>query len=163
MRWEFHISRKIRDFYQFDESLFSFSGSVILPNFHAARLFAQKINEKRDRINFPEKAVKPGQINAMGLIDEIFHYIIGLYRRGKNPLVMEQAINWLYEKVGRGEVEDALRKFTEEFPPLAIYRGEVLLDPFIEGESEGISHRSIILEEMLMLWLANMNPAFAPL
>src|SRR3989304_3694281 len=46
---EFHISRKARDLYQFDESLFSISGNVIFPNFHAARLFAQKINEKRKK------------------------------------------------------------------------------------------------------------------
>jgi len=44
MVMEFHISRKARDFYQFDEPLFSLSGNVILPNFRAARVFAQRIN-----------------------------------------------------------------------------------------------------------------------
>jgi hypothetical protein len=33
---EFHISRHARDLYDFDESLFSLHGNVILANFHAA-------------------------------------------------------------------------------------------------------------------------------
>ncbi len=159
---EFHISRKVRDFYQFDESLFSLRGNVIFPNFHAARLFVQKINEKRDLVSFPEQAVKAGHINAMGLIDEILHYVVGLYRNEKNSQVIDQALNWLYEKLGRQKVDEALRKFAEEFPAVAVYRREVELDTYLEGETAGIPHRLIVLEEMLMLWLGNMNPAFSP-
>ena len=96
---EFHVSRKARDFYQFEESLFSLSGNVIFPNFRAAGRFAQKINEKRDLVSFPEQAVKAGQINALGLIDEILHYVVGLYRNEKNSQVIHQTLNWLYENL----------------------------------------------------------------
>lgn len=160
--FEFHISRKIRDLYQFDESLFSLSGNVIFPNFHAVRVFTHKINEKKVLANFPEQAVKPGQMNAMGLIDEILHYMVGLYRREKNSQVMEQALNWLYEKFGKPKVDESLRRFLDEFPPVAVYRHEVELDTYLNGETAGVPHRPIVLEEMLMLWLANMNPAFSP-
>jgi glycosidase len=159
---EFHISRKVRDLYQFDESLFSLSGNVIFPNFHAARLFAQRMNEKRDVINFPDQAVKAGQINAMGLIDEILHYVVGLYRNEKNSQVMQQALDWLYGKFGKKKVDEVLRKFADEFPAVAVYRHEVEPDTYLEGETGGVPHRLIILEEMLMLWLANMNLAFSP-
>jgi glycosidase len=159
---EFHISRKARDLCQFDESLFSLSGNVIFPNFHAARLFAQRMNEKRDLINFPEQAIKAGQINAMGLIDEILHYIVGLYRGEKNPQVMQQALEWLYGRFGKQKVDETLRKFANEFPAVAVYRREVELDIYLEGETAGVPHRLILLEEMLMLWLANMNSAFSP-
>ena len=130
---EFHISRKARDLYHFDESLFSLSGNVIFPNFHAARLFAQRMNEKRDLIHFPDQAVKAGQINAMGLIDEILHYIVGLYRREKNSRVMQQALDWLYEKLSKQKVDETLRKFADEFPAVAVYRREVDLDTYLEG------------------------------
>jgi glycosidase len=159
---EFHISRKARDLYQFDESLFSISGNVISPNFHAARLFAQRMNEKRDLIRFPDQAMKAGHINAMGLIDEILHYIVGLYRDEKNLQVMQQALDWLYEKLGKQKVDEALRTFADEFPAVAVYRREVELNIYLEGETAGIPHRLIVLEEMLMLWLANVNPAFSP-
>jgi glycosidase len=160
---EFHVSRKARDFYQFDESLFSLRGDVIFPSFRVVRRFAQKINEKRDLMNLREPAVKPGQINSMGLIDEIFHYIVGLYRNEKNSQVMHQAMNYLYEKLGREKVDEAFRKFADEFPAVAVYRREVELGTYLERETAGIPHRLIVLEEMLMLWLANMNPAFSPL
>jgi glycosidase len=157
---EFHISRKARDLYHFDEALFTLSGNAILPNFHATRLFALKMNEKRDLANFPEQAIRAGQINAMGLIDEILHYVSGLYRHEKNPQVMMQALNWLYEKLGKQAVDDALRQFADEFPTVALYRREIELEAYLEGETEGVPHRQIVLEEMLMLWLANSNPAF---
>jgi len=158
---EFHISRKARDLYQFDESLYSLDGNVIFPNFHATRLFAQKMNEKRDLINFPEQAIEAGQINAMGLIDEILHYIVGLYRNEKNSKVMQQALDWLNEKIGKSKVDEALQKFADEFPPVAVYRCEVELITYLEGETAGVPHHLMVLEEMLMLWLANVNPAFS--
>ncbi|UCC90091.1 MAG: alpha-amylase [Anaerolineales bacterium] len=159
---EFHISRKARDFYQFDQLLFSLSGNVILANFHAARVLAQRMNDKRDLVNFPERAMKAGQLNAMGLIDEILHYVLGLYREQKNPEVMRQALDWVDEELGKDLVDIALRQFADEFPPLAVYRREVAIEAYLEGETAGIPHRQILLEEMLMLWLANMNPAFSP-
>src|SRR5450830_527877 len=68
---EFHILAEVRDRYQFDESLFSSNGNVIFPNFHAARVFAKKLNDKRDLVKFPDQTVKAGKLNAIGLIDEI--------------------------------------------------------------------------------------------
>ena len=159
---EFHVSRKARDLYEFDDSLFSLVGNVILTNFHAARVFSQKINEKRDLINFPEQAIQAGQINAMGLIDEVLHYVARLYRDQKNSQIMKQALDRLDETMGRSAVDETLRRFADEFPTVALYRREMELDAYLEGETAGMPHRQIVLEEMLMLWLANMNPAFSP-
>ncbi|HEX9029472.1 MAG TPA: hypothetical protein VF823_09890, partial [Anaerolineales bacterium] len=79
-KMEFHISRQARDRYQFDEALFSLNGNVVFANFHATRVFAQKMNARRDLVNFPERVIRAGQINAMGLIDEILHFVMGMYR-----------------------------------------------------------------------------------
>ena len=159
---EFHISREARDLYQFDQSLFSLSGNTIFANFHAVRIFAQRMNQRRDLVRFPEQGVKAGQINAMGLIDEVLHYVVGLYRKQRNPKVMQQALDWLDEKLGRDTIDATLHRFTDEFPPLAVYRREIALEDYLEGETAGVPHRQIVLEEMLMLWLANTNPAFSP-
>ncbi len=159
---EFHISRRSRDLYQFDETLYASSGNVIFANFHAARSFAQKINQKRDLVRFPEQAVRAGQINAMGLLDEILHLVVGIFRRQQNPQVMQDALDWLYGMLGQEVVDDTLRSFAEEFPPLAVYRREVSLDEYLSSASNGVPNRQLVLEEMLMLWLANANPALAP-
>ena len=159
---EFHVSRAARDRYQFDQSLFSTHGSVVFANFHAARLFAQKINDKRDLARFPEQAVRAGHINALGLIDEMLHHIVADYRRQTNARVMADALDWLKERLGADEVDAALRRFADTFPAVAVYRREVTLDDYLDGESDGRTHRDIALEEMLMLWLTNANPATAP-
>ncbi len=158
---EFHISRSSRDRYQFDETLFSLTGNVLFANFHAVRQFAQKINQKRDLINFPEKAIRAGQINALGLIDEILHMVIALYRQQRNPDAMQQALEQLYATLGEKAVDGVLLHFTEEFPPLTVYRREVTSEEYLKGESGGISNRQVVLEELLMLWIANANPACA--
>jgi glycosidase len=159
---EFHIARDARDYYRFDESLYSITGNVILANFHAARVFAQRMNQKRDLVNFPEQAVKASQINAMGLIHELTHYMFRIYREQHNPQLLENALSWLHARVGAAAVDAALKKFVDEFPALAVYRRESDIDSYLAGETNGTPNRQIVLEEMLMLWLENLNPAFSP-
>ncbi|HFD38761.1 MAG TPA: alpha-amylase, partial [Anaerolineae bacterium] len=125
---EFHVSRQARDRYRFDDALFSLRGNVLLADFHAARVFAQRMNDRRDLVRYPEQAVKAGQINALGLIDEISHYLVHLYRQQRNPQVLEQALYWLYDQVGQEQTDAALRRFADQFPPLAVYRREIDLD-----------------------------------
>ncbi|MFP4346505.1 MAG: alpha-amylase family glycosyl hydrolase [Anaerolineales bacterium] len=159
---EFHVSREARDRYNFEKPLFSLNGNVLFANFHAARVFAKKMNDKRDLVNYPEKAVRAGQINAMGLIDEILHYVVGLYQTQRNAEAMEAALEHLEETLGEEQVDKALHAFVEEFPTVAVYQGEMTVDEYLEGETDGTPHRRVALEEMLMLWLANANPAFSP-
>ncbi|HJW82857.1 MAG TPA: alpha-amylase family glycosyl hydrolase, partial [Anaerolineae bacterium] len=159
---EFHVSRHARDRYQFDASLFALNGGVIFADFHAARVFAHRMNEKRDLVRFPEQAVRAGQLNAMGLIDEIMHHVVDAYRRQMKPEVMRQALDRLNQEFGRERVDQALLKFADEFPPLAVYRREVDASAYLNGETAGVPNRLLALEEMLMLWLANANPATAP-
>jgi glycosidase len=163
---EFHISRSARDRYQFDKGLFSTNGNVIFANFHATRSFAQKMNQQRDLTLHPEQAIRAGQINAMGLIDEILHYIIAKYREQFNPQVMEAALDWLYLKLGKQTTLAAITEFTHRFPPVAVYKGKTSTNDYLEGKTQlptgKVSNLAIELEEMLMLWLANENTAFSP-
>ena len=159
---EFHVARAARDRYQFEEGLFSISGSVVFANFHAARVFAQKINQARDLVAFPEQAIRASQINALGLIHEITHYVLRTYREQQNPRALADALEWLDASVGQAAVEVAMLRFVDEFPPLAVYRREQTREAYMAGHTEGMPNREVVLEEMLMLWLANTNPAFGP-
>ncbi|MCI0478413.1 MAG: alpha-amylase, partial [Anaerolineales bacterium] len=161
-QFEFHISRSPRAKYQFDDTLFALSGNVIFANVHAARLLAQKMNAARDLARHPEQAVQAGQLNAMGLIDELLHYVVAQYRQQVNPRAMENALAWLERSLGKNAVDTALTQFADEFPNVAVYRGEMDAAKFLDGATDGVPHRQIVLEEMLLLWLANENSAFAP-
>ena len=158
-RCEFHILADVRERYKFDESLFSSNGNVIFPNFHAARIFAKKLNDARDLASHPERAVKAGQLNAMGLIDEIYHYIIRLYEESANPGVLERAHKHLNEALSSSDVRGTAESFVALFPPSAVYRGKSSPEKYLAAKIEGRPNVLITLEELVMLYLTNFNPA----
>ncbi|MFZ2098413.1 MAG: alpha-amylase family glycosyl hydrolase [Anaerolineales bacterium] len=160
--YEFHISRRARDYYQFDELIFGTSGNVIFADFHATRVFARKMNQKREVINFPETVVRAGQINAMGLIDEILHMVVELYRQQINPNVMQEALDWIGGMLGETELEHTLFQFVQEFPPLVVHRNNMSAEDYLDSTTNGVPNSQIAMEELLLLWLANENPAFSP-
>jgi glycosidase len=160
--YEFHISRQARNRYGFDDALFGISGNVIFADFYAVRVFTEKVNRKRNLLDFPEQAVKASQVNAMGLIDEILHMVVGLYRQQIDPNVWSSALGWIIEELGEEAVLQALYQFSDLFPSTAVYRQEMDVTEYLEAETEGMPNRLIVLEEMLLLWLANVNPAFTP-
>ena len=51
--FEFHISRKARQKYQFDEALFALDGNVVLADFAAARRFAESMTRVRGEASPP--------------------------------------------------------------------------------------------------------------
>ncbi len=158
---EFHVARRIRERYGFDDRLFSTRGSVVFADFHAARVFAERMNEQRDTARHPELTVAPAQINAMGLIDEILHIVIDRYRE-QHPDVGQRALATLDAELGSDEVDATLISFAEAFPNTALFRGEVEPAEYLAGSTDGIPNREVLLEEMLLLWLSNNNPAYQP-
>ena len=52
--------------------------------------------------------------------------------------------------------------FTSEFPPLSVFRREETAAEYLAGTTGGISNRAIALEEILLLWVSNRNPALSP-
>jgi predicted flap endonuclease-1-like 5' DNA nuclease/glycosidase len=155
--FEFHVSRAAREEYDFDLGLFSSSGNVVFANFAAARGFAAKLNAKN-----PSRGVRAGDINAMGLIDEVMHALVEEYRLRHNPQLWLQALVRLEGSIGIERLNAALFEFGQTFPPLAVFKKELKLEAYLAGTSDGRANREILLEEMLMLWLENANPAFVP-
>jgi predicted flap endonuclease-1-like 5' DNA nuclease/glycosidase len=155
--FEFHVSRTAREEYDFDLDLFSSSGNVVFANFAAARAFAAKLNAKN-----PARGVRAGDVNAMGLIDEVMHALVEEYRLRHNPKLWQQALELLEKNIGADRVNSALLEFGKNFPPLAVFTKEIKLEAYLAGTNGTRSNREVMLEEMLMLWLENANPAFTP-
>ncbi|HEX5690257.1 MAG TPA: alpha-amylase family glycosyl hydrolase, partial [Roseiflexaceae bacterium] len=120
------------------------------------------MNLRRDLVKFPEQAVQASQINALGLIHEITHYVFRQYREQQQPKLLDEALDWLTSNLGAENVDAALMRFVDEFPPLAVYRREESGPNYLDGETDGLPNRQAVLEELLMLWLSNSNPAFSP-
>ena len=165
---EFHVARKVRQECDFDQALFASTGNAVFADFKAVQKFQTKLNELFDKRGESEKRVSAGSLNAMGLIDEIFHYICMLFRRDKASDSFEQLLKALDEEFTAQKVNELLLSFMEEFPPVAVYNGEVSKEDFLKdqlldtGTGKVRSNREQVLEELVMLRLANENPAFHP-
>ena len=165
---EFHVSKTIRDLCKFDEQLYASSGNVILANIQAVRKFAERLNKVFDERGQTEKRISAGSLNAMGLIDEIFHYVCMTYRRDKVQDSFKQALSALNEQFTKEEVDKMLLEFMAKFPPVEVYQGKITAEEYLEkdcldaGTKAMRSNREQTLEEWVLLHLANENPAFRP-
>jgi glycosidase len=148
----FHVSLASQQRYGFAESELAIDA-------HKARLIAQTVNEIRKNATpapgaapgvAPPESVRAGEVNAVGLIHDVLHFIVGLYRESVDPAALEKALAFLEQRLGGATLDEALSRFLGQFPPRR---------PQAESSPERERH----LEELLLLRLANDNPAFAPL
>ena len=154
----FPIARAARKRYTFGGEIFSSIGNVVFLDLHAARLFTQGINAARKAAADPRESLRAGDMNAMGLIDEILHYVVELYSERANPHAMPKALSFVQRSLGKPAVDAVLARYIQEFPPPGAEDPAV----FLAGDEEGIPRREIVLQEILLLSLSNANPAFSP-
>ena len=154
--YEFHISKLAREKYKFDQKLFSLSGNVVLADNYAVRLFVKKMNDNLDLVNYPEQAVKSGQINALGLIDEVIHFILQLYKQENGQIIIDEIIEIIEKNLGNASLTKTLSSFVNEFPPSEVFQKKISVEKYLKK----IMNRKIALEELINLYLANSNQAF---
>ncbi|MGA8937806.1 MAG: alpha-amylase family glycosyl hydrolase, partial [Acidobacteriaceae bacterium] len=169
---EFHISRSIRERLGLADVLFSFSGNVVFANVAAARKLAEELNAlpeaKAEAEGGAAGVVNAGALFAMGMIDELSHALVAKYRKEQDPAVMSEAVRWLGAQLTPVESERLLLRFVQQFPTVDVYRGKLTAEEWLKGSTEsedgsaGRPNREVALEEMLLLWIANSNPAFVP-
>jgi glycosidase len=161
--YEFHINHRARLKYRVDDALFESTGNIVFPNFRAVRELAYSINKHRGVLNNPEKHVRAGSLNAFGLLDEINHFLVRVYDEVENPGVLRRAYHYLEATIGKDELERTLTVFLAEFPPTKVYKKAETLENYFSGSTSGRLHKELALEELIMLYLANINPACVPL
>lgn len=159
---EFHVAREVRDTYGLEKALFAIRGNVIFADFHSVRDFAQKINSKINPEIHPERYIKAGKLNAMGLIDEILHYVTALYREKVSSTVLQTSMEAIEKQLGKKAVDQLLTTFIDQFPPQSVYEGSQSIEDYLKESDEGTPNRLLVLEELMLLRLANENPAFEP-
>ncbi|RLI66961.1 MAG: alpha-amylase [Promethearchaeia archaeon] len=160
------ISRDSRYKYELDESLFSEKGDVIFKgDIHLVRVFTQKINERRDLLNYPELAAKASEIYGISLLTEINEYIYQLYLEEIDyPTINKELYEYLKSEIGKEELIENTKLLIKEFPPLPVFKNEMTPEEFLEQlDSEtGIKNQEKYVNEFVSLWLSNINPAFSP-
>jgi len=164
---EFHINSNVRKEYELKDSLFSLTGNVVLADLKQCRDLANKFNKKQDPAH-PERYIKAGHLYAMGLIDEILHYVVSIYREEVQGDVFETALDRLDSNLGEKQTGGLLKGFNTQFPPRPVYKNEKSIDQYLKSKEDygpsgrEESCRALSIEETMLLSIANLNPAFKP-
>lgn len=159
---EFHIARSIRQRTKLTDTLFSYTGNVVFANLAVCRELAQQITTFRQEDGRDSEVVNAGALFAMGLIDELSHVVIAQFRVMLDPSVFTEALHWFAQQASPTALEKLLERFTTDFPNVAVFRGDVTAEQWLSENTEDRPNREVALEEILLLWLSNQNPAFAP-
>ncbi len=158
--YEFHVSKTSRDKYKFDQSLFETNGNMIIGNFHSARLLASKINAVRDIIHYPDQTAKASEIYALGLIDELFHYLFRQLRLQSGSDLFSRILESLENDLSEKEINEVIDSFLLYFPPKAVYKDGLDINEYIISLKNSQQY-ALAVEEIILLWVENQNPALA--
>ena len=156
------ITKASRDTYQFDSDFFQPNGRVTFDDFSAARRFAAQMSAVRMQSPQGAQPVPASDIYAMQLIDEAMRV---LAKRHAPDALMNTAVSYVDSNVGADSVNATQERFISEFPPDDVYRGEVKAEEYLEQllASTGNNGRVRTIEELLFIYLHNVNPAVNPL
>ena len=80
--------------------------------------------------------------------EALSHALMARYRAQYDPAVFTQALEWFSGVVGAEPLGRMLLTFVEEFPGFAVMRGELTARKWLSGETEGVSHWAVALEEL---------------
>ncbi|MBX3028557.1 MAG: alpha-amylase [Chloroflexi bacterium] len=139
---EFRIARDARDRYHLGEGTFGDRSTA--SDLAAARLAAWRIAEGGGAR--PERPVTGGDVAAMALIHELQHRAIDRAAR-------------VVDMPGTTHDPD-VAAFEAAFPSAPVYLEDVPPVTFLRDRTATQDNRVLSTEELLLLWVANRNPAF---
>lgn len=160
--FELPLSKEARKRYGFRDPLWGAKDVAPSENYRSALRLVERMNRSRRAEGLERPALRAGELNAIGLIDQVLHYVSQAYQERVNPRVFQKALHWLIERLGERKVHNLLLSFAEHFPSREVYRGELSPEEYLLGEAEGYPNSALILEELFHIYLASSNPAFRP-
>ena len=140
---EFHIRRTARERHAIDDALLSARGDLVVADLAAIRHLAARMNSVRPA---GAPSVGAGEIVALGLLHEIAHLLTARFET-LSAGSMAGALREVRRRLGEADADLVLDRFASAFPGVG-------------PEPEPAVDR---LEEVLLIRVANENPALGPL
>ena len=149
-------SRASRLKYNFSVDFFRPDGHVIFSDLASARAFAAHMSILR------RHPIPATDLYALSLLDEAYHILLKHYY-GRYTGVMGRAMGVLQSSLG-SNYDLTLSIFTEEFPPMSVFRGEMTAGIYLSTKAPyfgdfGRGVRAAVIEDMLLVNNSNNNPA----
>jgi glycosidase len=160
--FNFHVNNKSREKYNINNTLFSIKGRVVFANFNSVKVLTEKMNKQSSLEKSSKIPASPSLLNAMGLMDEIFHFMIGSYKEKLNKDLFPKMLNHIQTSYNKKNLDLLLYKFADLFPTNEVFIKKITAKDYLKSKTEGIENRQILIEELLVQWIQNQNKAYEP-
>jgi glycosidase len=145
------ITTRARERFGLPTSLLDPDERLPLATFSTARHVAERVTATRAAEGDVEAGpVIGGELAAYGLIDAILQRVIELYLEQVEPSALDSALAAAARALGPLPAERTLAMYDTTFPVR------------FDLEPEAATSRAAVLEELILTWLGNVNPAVAP-
>ncbi len=155
----FQVSAAARARYGIDAAFFAETGPLVLADAGAAQSLADAMNRTRDAERFPERGVRGSDLLAGALVQEAMRRVIEAWGSGVQGGAMAFARRHLEQQLGE-DADRLLLSFATDFPTTPVFSGGCSPAEHLKGETEGRANVDLALAELLLVHLANRNPAF---
>ncbi len=153
--YELHIAKNVREKYKLNKEFFTLRGELIFTNSKELVKLVRLFNVGKEE----KKQITVGEVFAVGLIDEIIHFVINEYDSKLNPRAVKRAVEKLKENFSEEKFAELLKDFNTNFPPLNVYLKRETVDEYLKNYFGEKSNVEISVEEIILLYLENFNPA----
>jgi len=123
------------------------------------RLLSDNINELRRLRRNDISPIYAGQLFSVATIWDVFRYLIYLFAQVQNPGIFASLRQALEARLNI-EHDEAAIELMEAFPPKALLFDSIESRQYIRQGGEAGSNRDVFAAELILLHLANVNPAF---
>ena len=152
----FYITRKALEGLTFSDEWISELSSGKRSALAKAEQQTNSINTLlKQRYGKKARPLLPAQFHGMKLLHAAAHLIMNRVVAQRSPEFLQQI-----EKTAGKELTEAtyfayMKKFIMLFPPSGVFQGKQTAEEYLASAS----HRQLVLEESLFVWLQNQNPA----
>ena len=158
----FHLSRRALQWLQLSSPAeLAPTGKVPSGNY-AVRRLADIFNERRFHSARVTEPVQAGQLISVGVIVDILRYLAVAYCQDQVPGVVPKGVDWVAGQRGRNLTDKPPQAFLSLFPPPDVLLGEQTEPEYLSHRSEIAANAETVVTEMILLYLAMINPAFRP-
>ncbi len=126
------------------------------------RKFLHRVNLERDGTTPDTQPVTTGQTLTLGLLNEIFRYIINFYWRDQVPEALSAGLRRVRTDQGSETVDRPPAAFVQLFPPTAVKLSGEPADMFLATGRGGDRNFDVVIREMILLHLSCSNRALRP-
>jgi glycosidase len=158
---EFHLTASTRVRHDFNSDLY-----IVLPDGSRVDGRAVQALAWRRHAAAPHEGVRPGELFALALLDQIFCALIDQYRLTRRPHLFEDALETLAVGSSAEEADALVTEFARTFAPLTVHSGETALREYLRQPTDHRRKRTpreSTVMQMLIVYADNRNPACAPL